>query len=51
MYWVGLPVVRAEDGIVEFIEKLSLRFGLFDDNTQLCLHRDNLTISSNMDKE
>ncbi len=53
--WHGLPVVRAEDGVVEFAEKFSLRFGLFDVNTQICLKGDNLmadmTISSNMGKE
>ncbi len=38
--WDGLPIVSAEDGIVEFVEELSLRFGLFDDNTQICLQED-----------
>ncbi len=53
--WYGLPAVSAEDGIAEFAEKLSLRFGLFDVNTQINLQDDNLTtdmtISSNMSKE
>ncbi len=50
-----LPGVIAEDGIVEFVEELCLRFGLFNDNTQVCLQGDNLavelTISTNMSKE
>ncbi len=45
----------AEDGIVEFVEELCVRFGLFDDSTQVRLQGDNsaaeLTISSNMGKE
>ncbi len=37
-----LPSVSAEDVIVEFVEELCLRFGLFDDNTQVRLHGGNL---------
>ncbi len=44
-----------EDSNIKSVEKLSLRFGLFDGNTQVCLQGDNLmavlTISSNMGKE
>ncbi len=36
--WGRLPGVIAEDGIVEFVKELCLRFGLFDDNTQVSLH-------------
>ncbi len=43
------------EGIVEFVEQLSLRFRLFDDNTQMRLQGDDvaaeLTISSKMGKE
>ncbi len=50
-----LPVVKPENGIVEFVEKLSMVFGLFDDNIQICLQSANLmtemTISSNMGKK
>ncbi len=53
--WDRSSVIRVEDSIIEFVEKLSLRFGLFDGNTQICLQGDNLmtelTISSNMGKE
>ncbi len=49
---MGFPVIRAENDIVELIDKFSLRIGLFDDNAHICLHNDNLaakmTISSNM---
>ncbi len=44
-----------EDGIVEFVEKLSLRFGLVDDNTQICLQSGSLmadmAVLSNRDIE
>ncbi len=33
--WDTLPVVRAEDGIEEFVDELGLRFVLFDDTTQI----------------
>ncbi len=33
-----------KDGIVEFVEKLSLRFGLVDDNTQICLQGGSLMV-------
>ncbi len=49
-----ITVARAKDGIVGFVEELSLRFGLFDDYTQIYLQDDNLiiemTMSSNMGK-
>ncbi len=35
--WDRLPVAREGDGILEFVEKLSLRFKLLGDNTQICL--------------
>ncbi len=35
--WDRLPGVIAEEGLVEFVEELCLRFGLFDDNTQVSL--------------
>ncbi len=46
--WNRLPVVGAEDGVVEFIEE---HFRLFDDNTQGDNLAVELTISSNMGKE
>ncbi len=33
----GMLVVSAEDGIVEFVEELCLRFRLFDDSIQVPL--------------
>ncbi len=49
-----LSVVGAEGCNVEFVEYLSLRLGLFDDDTQIRLQGNNLatelTISSNMSK-
>ncbi len=52
LYWGKLSVV--EDGIEEFVDELSLRFGLFDDNTQIRLQGYNLAaelaISSNLAK-
>ncbi len=46
-----LTVVIVEDGIVE---ELSLRYGIFDDNTQIRFQGDNvaaeLKVSSNMGK-
>ncbi len=35
--WDRLPVVSAEDAINEFVEEPNLRFGLFDDNTEIRL--------------
>ncbi len=53
--WNRLPSVSAEDSTVEFVEELCVRLGLFDDNTQIRLLRDNLAaelkISSSMGKE
>ncbi len=53
--WNRLPGVSVADGIVEFVEKLCLRFEHFDDSTQFRLQGDNsaaeLTVSSNMGKE
>ncbi len=53
--WDRLPVVRVEDGILEFVEEFSLRFGLLKSNTQIRLQADNLAaelaIFSNMGKE
>ncbi len=50
---MGFAVIRAENDIVELIDKFSLCIGLFDDNAHICLQNDNLaakmTISSNMD--
>ncbi len=50
-----MPVVSAEDGIVEFIEELCLHIGLFHDDTTIRLRGDNLaaelTISSNINKQ
>ncbi len=50
-----MPIVSAEDGIVEFVEELSLHVRLFDDDTSIRLQGYNLaaelTISSNMNKE
>ncbi len=40
--WDMLHVVSAEDSIIEFIKKLSLRFGPFIDSTQICIQGDNL---------
>ncbi len=52
---LAVPGVTAEDGIVEFVMELCLRFGLYDDGTQIRLQGDNLaaelTISMNMGKE
>ncbi len=49
---MGFPVIRAENDTVELIDKFSLRNGLFDDNTHICLQNDNLpakmTMLSNM---
>ncbi len=53
LYWGRLSVM--EDGIEEFVDELGLRFGLFDDNTQIRLQGYNLVvelaISSNLGKE
>ncbi len=50
VYWGRLSLV--EDGVEEFVDELSLRFGLFDDNTQIRLQGYNLAaelaISSNL---
>ncbi len=43
--WNGSPIVRVENGIVEFVEELCRRFGLFDDLAS------GFTISSNMGNE
>ncbi len=42
--WNKLPGVSAEGGIVDFVEELCLRFGLFDDSTQIRLQEDNLLV-------
>ncbi len=41
-YRDGLPVVRAENSIVEIVENLSMRIRLFDDNAHICFQSDNL---------
>ncbi len=50
--WDRWSVVMAEEGIAEFVEELSLLFGLFDEDTQIRLQGDNMTtdftISSNI---
>ncbi len=50
VYWGRLSVV--EDGIEKFVDELGLRFGLFDDNTQIRIQGYNLAaelaISSNL---
>ncbi len=52
--WNRLPHVIVKEGIVEFLKKLTLYFGLFDDGTQIRLCGDTLTaeltISSNLGK-
>ncbi len=42
--WDSLPVVSAEDGIVEFVVEICMHFGSFDNNTQVRLQGNNLSM-------